>query len=81
MASRNLLTELDRLPGVRAASGLWTRRSLPLHQAWLDDLPPRTHGEITGEVDTDGKVTDGWAQQRESALTDALAGYAAPYGR
>jgi serine protease inhibitor len=63
-AARAVVAAMDASPAVKLATGLWTRRDLRAHEAWLDRLPEGTRGEITGEPDADAQHLDAWASER-----------------
>ncbi|MFD5142149.1 serpin family protein [Streptomyces sp. NPDC058401] len=71
-AARELLASLDGVRGLRAATGLWTRRDLPLEAAWSDRLPAGTRGTLTGDEDTDRKALDAWAADRTGGLVEKM---------
>ncbi|MFE4257573.1 serpin family protein [Streptomyces sp. NPDC056883] len=67
-AARELLTALDGVRGLRAATGFWAARDLRLEEAWSAGLPAGTRGTLSGDEDTDRKALDSWAAE----LTDGL---------
>ncbi|MGW6703639.1 serpin family protein [Streptomyces sp. NPDC054956] len=67
-AARELLAALDGVRGLRAATGLWARRDLPLEERWLAGLPEGAHGTLTGDADTDREALDGWAAEHTAGL-------------
>ncbi|MFI5859860.1 serpin family protein [Streptomyces sp. NPDC051546] len=71
-AARDLLASLDGVRDLRAATGLWTRRDLPLEAAWSDRLPAGTRGTLTGDEDTDRKALDAWAADRTGGLVERM---------
>ncbi|CAM5656152.1 hypothetical protein SAVIM338S_06650 [Streptomyces avidinii] len=71
-AARELLAALDGVRGLRAATGLWARRELPLEQRWTDGLPAGTRGALTGDGDADGKALDAWADDRTGGLVEKM---------
>ncbi|MFF1409195.1 serpin family protein [Streptomyces sp. NPDC058289] len=71
-AARELLTALDGVRGVRAATGLWARRDLPLEAAWSARLPAGTRATLTGDEDTDRKALDAWAAERTGGLVEKM---------
>ncbi|MER7399860.1 serpin family protein [Streptomyces sp. NPDC000151] len=73
-AGRELLAALDAAPGVRAAVGLWARRTLELRPEWRAGLPLDTHGELTGDIETDLAELNAWAARR----TDGMIGKMPP---
>ncbi|MFF3309232.1 serpin family protein [Streptomyces sp. NPDC002952] len=64
LRARELLNALAEVPGVAAALGLWTDRTLELREAWEAGLPAGTHGVLTGVGDTDRAALDAWAAKR-----------------
>ncbi|MFI8997599.1 serpin family protein [Streptomyces sp. NPDC053542] len=73
-AGRELLAALEAAPGVRAAIGLWARRSLELRAEWRAELPLDTYGELTGDVEADLAELNAWAARR----TDGMIGKMPP---
>lgn len=71
-AGRELLAALDAAPGVRAAVGLWARRTLELRPEWRAELPLDTHGELTGDVEADRTELDAWAARRTDGMIDKM---------
>lgn len=71
-AARELLTALDGVRGLRTATGLWTRRDLPLEEAWSARLPAGTRSTLTGDEDTDRKALDAWAAERTGGLVERM---------
>ncbi|MGW6703638.1 serpin family protein [Streptomyces sp. NPDC054956] len=71
-AARDLLAGLDGVRGLRAATGLWARRELPLEERWTDRLPEGTRGVLTGDEDTDRKTLDSWASDRTDGLIEKM---------
>ncbi|WP_327302646.1 serpin family protein [Streptomyces sp. NBC_01298] len=71
-AARELLTALDGVRGLRAATGLWARRDLPLEEAWSARLPAGTRATLTGDEDTDRKALDAWAAERTDGLVEKM---------
>ncbi|MCX4782303.1 serpin family protein [Streptomyces sp. NBC_01264] len=71
-AARELLTALDSVRGLRAATGLWTRRDLPLEAAWSARLPAGTRATLSGDEDTDRKALDAWATERTDGLVEKM---------
>ncbi|MFD9355662.1 serpin family protein [Streptomyces sp. NPDC060031] len=71
-AARELLTALDGVRGLRAATGLWARRDLPLEEGWSARLPAGTRGALTGDDDTDKKALDVWAADRTDGLIEKM---------
>ncbi|MFI5979669.1 serpin family protein [Streptomyces sp. NPDC051555] len=69
-AARELLDGLGRVPGLVAATGLWTRADLPLEERWTDALPDGARGTLTGDADVDRPVLDGWAAERTDGLIE-----------
>lgn len=71
-AARELLTALDGVRGLRAATGLWARRDLPLEERWADRLPAGTRGDLTGDGEADRGALDAWAAERTDGLVEAM---------
>lgn len=71
-AARELLAALDGVRGLRAATGLWARRELPLEERWTDRLPDGTRGALTGDDDIDRKALDAWAADRTGGLIEKM---------
>ncbi|MFE9561753.1 serpin family protein [Streptomyces sp. NPDC006487] len=71
-AARELLTALDGVRGLRAATGVWARRDLPLEAAWADRLPAGTRSALTGDEDADRKALDAWAAERTGGLVEQM---------
>ncbi|MFJ7271717.1 serpin family protein [Streptomyces sp. NPDC099050] len=71
-AARELLTALDGVRGLRAATGLWARRDLPLEADWSARLPAGTRATLTGDEDTDRKALDAWAAERTDGLVERM---------
>ncbi len=61
MAARDLVSTLRTTRGLSAALGLWTRGTLPIEPAWLDQLPADVHGQLTGDPISDQLHLDAWA--------------------
>ncbi|WP_223832965.1 serpin family protein [Streptomyces venezuelae] len=62
--ARELLAALDRVRGMDAALGLWTRRTLTLREAWRDGVPVDALGVLTGDPAADAAALDAWAAER-----------------
>ncbi|MCX4819139.1 serpin family protein [Streptomyces sp. NBC_01142] len=71
-AARGLLAALGAMRGVDAALGLWTKKSLPLHEKWAAALPPGAHARLSGDEDTDRAALDAWAAERTGGQIEAL---------
>lgn len=78
-AARELLTALDGVRGLRAATGVWARRDLPLEAAWSAGLPAGTRSVLTGDEDTDRKALDAWAAERTGGLVERMPVEAGPH--
>ncbi|MFD6434923.1 serpin family protein [Streptomyces venezuelae] len=63
-AARELLAAMDRVRGMGAALGLWTRRTLTLRDAWRDGVPVDALGVLTGDPAVDAAALDAWAAER-----------------
>ncbi|MFD9864554.1 serpin family protein [Streptomyces alboflavus] len=77
-AARELLAALDAIPGVGAAVGLWTKRTLTLREAWTKGLPPGARGVLTGDVAHDQAALDTWSAKHTDGqierMPDGVAG-------
>ncbi|MFK0043754.1 serpin family protein [Streptomyces sp. NPDC090741] len=71
-AARKLLTALTGVRGLQAATGLWTKAHLPLHEPWLTGLPDGVRATLTGDEGTDRKALDGWAADRTGGLIERM---------
>ncbi|MFI6146835.1 serpin family protein [Streptomyces sp. NPDC051109] len=71
-AARKLLTDLAAIRGLQAATGLWTRAGLPLHERWLAGLPDGARATLTGDEGTDRKALDEWAAHRTGGLIERM---------
>ncbi|MFZ3474474.1 serpin family protein [Streptomyces sp. 4.24] len=71
-AARELLAALDGVRGLRAATGLWTRRDLSLEDRWSAGLPAGTRSALTGDEDDDRKALDAWAADRTDGLIEKM---------
>ncbi|MCX4782304.1 serpin family protein [Streptomyces sp. NBC_01264] len=78
-AARALLTALDGVRGLRAATGLWARRDLPLEAAWSARLPAGTRATLSGDEDTDRKALDAWATEHTGGLVERMPVEAGPH--
>ncbi|MGB2572160.1 hypothetical protein ACPFP2_27495 [Micromonospora citrea] len=63
---------LDGSPTTRLAVGFWSRRGLPLGEAWRRDVPASMRGELTGDPTVDQPVLDHWAATRTDGLVDRM---------
>ncbi|SCG36582.1 serpin family protein [Micromonospora coxensis] len=63
---------LDASPTTRLAVGFWSRRGLPLGEAWRRDVPAPMRGELTGDPAVDQPVLDHWAATRTDGLIDRM---------
>uniref|UniRef100_A0AAU2V2U5 Proteinase inhibitor I4 serpin n=1 Tax=Streptomyces sp. NBC_00003 TaxID=2903608 RepID=A0AAU2V2U5_9ACTN len=70
--AREFLAHVGGIPGVHAATGLWTRRTLPLCPEWSAELPPGAHGVLTSDPATDRKALDAWASEHTGGLIEAM---------
>ncbi|MCP3753403.1 serpin family protein [Streptomyces sp. TBY4] len=71
-AARELLAALDGVRGLRAATGVWARRDLPLESAWSAGLPAGTRSVLTGDGDADRKALDAWACEHTDGLVEKM---------
>lgn len=70
--ARGLLTALAGMRGVDTALGLWTRASLPLHEAWTTGLPAGAHALLSGDKNTDQAALDAWASEHTGGLVKSM---------
>ncbi|MFI5999522.1 serpin family protein [Streptomyces sp. NPDC051366] len=70
--ARELLADLAGVRGLQAATGLWAKADLPLHEPWLAGLPDGARSTLTGDEDTDRKALDGWAADRTGGLIERM---------
>ncbi|MBC2900721.1 serpin family protein [Streptomyces cupreus] len=71
-AARELLAALGSAPGLDSALGLWTRRTLQLHERWRSGLPTDAHGVLTGDLLADRNALDTWAAERTGGLVEKM---------
>ncbi|WP_457473279.1 serpin family protein [Streptomyces sp. TE4109] len=71
-AARDLLSTLGATRGLSTALGLWTRGTLPVEPAWLDQLPADVHGQLTGDPNNDQLHLDAWAAKCTDGQIDAV---------
>ncbi|MEV0257418.1 serpin family protein [Streptomyces sp. NPDC050732] len=71
-AARELLAAMDRVRGLDAALGLWTRRTLTLRDAWRDGVPVEALGVLTGDPGKDGAALDAWAAERTGGRIERM---------
>ncbi|MFJ4122297.1 serpin family protein [[Kitasatospora] papulosa] len=71
-AARDLLATLRATHGLGAALGLWSRSTLPVEPAWLDQLPAEAHGHLTGDPVRDQVHLDTWAANRTQGQIDTM---------
>ncbi|MFE2071909.1 serpin family protein [Streptomyces misionensis] len=71
-AARDLLSTLRATRGLSTALGLWTRGTLPIEPAWLDQLPADVHGQLTGDPISDQLHLDAWAAKCTDGQIDAM---------
>ena len=69
-AVREVIEVLGSSPALHAALGLWFRDSVPVEAAWLDQLPPRSLGRLTGDLDADQATLDAWADAETQGEID-----------
>ncbi|MFD5142150.1 serpin family protein [Streptomyces sp. NPDC058401] len=77
-AAGELLASLDGVRGLRAATGLWTRRDLPLEAGWSGRLPAGARAVLSGDENTDRKALDAWAADRTGGLVERMPVEAGP---
>jgi serine protease inhibitor len=71
-AAREVSAVVDASAEARVALGLWTRREVKVHEAWLARLAAGVHGELTGDAGPDQKRLDAWASEHTDGLVPAL---------
>ncbi|MGW1997464.1 serpin family protein [Embleya sp. NPDC001921] len=71
-AARDLLSTLGATRGLSTALGLFTRDTLPIEPAWLDQLPAEVHGQLTGDPAADQLHLDAWATTCTDGQIDAM---------
>ncbi|CAM5685733.1 serpin family protein [Streptomyces hirsutus] len=71
-AARDLLSTLGATRGLGTALGLWTRSTLPVEPAWLNQLPADVHGQLTGDPIGDQLHLDTWAAKCTQGQIDAM---------
>ncbi|MFD0416133.1 serpin family protein [Streptomyces sp. NPDC127108] len=71
-AARELLAALDAVPGVGAAIGLWTKRTVTLRERWAEGLPPGAHGVLTGDVSHDQAALDAWTAKHTDGQIERM---------
>ncbi|MGW6533207.1 serpin family protein [Streptomyces venezuelae] len=76
--ARELLAAMDRVRGMDAALGLWTRRTLTLRDAWRDGVPVDALGVLTGDPGVDAAALDAWAARRTGGLIERVPAELAP---
>ncbi|MEU9111023.1 serpin family protein [Streptomyces sp. NPDC048483] len=67
-AARGFLEAVGSIRGMRAALGLWTRATLPLHARWTARLPAKTTGTFSGDAAADRRTLDAWVQECTGGL-------------
>ncbi|MEW2390244.1 serpin family protein [Streptomyces venezuelae] len=77
-AARELLAAMDRVRGMDAALGLWTRRTLTLRDAWRDGVPVDASGVLTGDPGVDAAALDAWAARRTDGQIERVPAELAP---
>ncbi|MFJ1864617.1 serpin family protein [Streptomyces sp. NPDC088097] len=64
-AARELLSALEGVRGLRAATGLWSTAGSTPAREWLDTLPEGARGTLGGDDPAaDRALLDGWAAER-----------------
>ncbi|GAA2054480.1 hypothetical protein GCM10009839_73310 [Catenulispora yoronensis] len=71
-AARDILATIESSAAARIALGLWTRREVRVHTAWLANIAPGVHGELTGDAATDQKRLDAWTSEHTGGLVPRL---------
>ncbi len=67
-AARELLAQVQAVPGCVAALGLWTARELEVEPDWVAQLGPSLWRQLTGDPAADRVELDGWARERTGGL-------------
>lgn len=71
-AARGLLAAMNRVRGMDAALGLWTKRTLTLRDAWRDGVPVDALGVLTGNPAADAATLDAWAAERTGGQIERM---------
>ncbi|MGW3950746.1 serpin family protein [Streptomyces sp. NPDC004752] len=71
-AARELLAALNAMPGLGAALGLWTGRTLDVRDEWRSGLPADTHGALDDDPKAAQRILDAWAAQRSDGLIERM---------
>jgi serine protease inhibitor len=71
-AARGFMELFDRAPALRAALGLWYKDDLTVRDTWLQELPPATHGRLTGDLRGDKERLDAWAREHTDGLIEQM---------
>ncbi|MFF0220957.1 serpin family protein [Streptomyces sp. NPDC004629] len=71
-AAREVLAALDGMPGLGAAVGLWTGRTLDVRDEWRAGLPADTHGRLDDDPEAAQRTLDAWAAKRSDGLIERM---------
>ncbi|WP_406304663.1 hypothetical protein OHA61_23200 [Streptomyces sp. NBC_00885] len=71
-AARQLLPRRRPYRAPASAVGLWTKASLPLHEAWVSRLPTDTRGVLSGDRTADRSALDAWVEKRTGGLIRSM---------
>lgn len=71
-AAVDLLAELDAVPDLSAALGIWTERLLELSPEFTNLVPKAHRGVLTGDQDADQATLDGWARENTRGLIERM---------
>lgn len=71
-AAVDLLADLDAVPDLSAALGIWTDRLLELTPEFTDLVPKAHRSVLTGDLDTDQATLDAWAHERTRGLIERM---------
>ncbi|KUO21798.1 serpin family protein [Streptomyces dysideae] len=71
-AARELLAAMDSMEGLDAALGLWTSRTLELHERWTAGLPAPARGVLTADPEADQRNLDAWAAKHTNGLIERM---------
>ena len=70
--ARELLAGLGALPGVRTATGVWTRAHLRLDPRWAAGLGPGTRGLLPADPAAARAELDAWAERHTDGLIRSM---------
>ncbi|NDL57808.1 serpin family protein [Phytoactinopolyspora mesophila] len=69
-SARDAMKSIDGIEGVDAALGLWAQSAAQVNPDWVNELPPGTVGEISGDPRIDQPKLDVWARERTHGLIE-----------